>query len=171
MEEEIWKDIKGYEGVYQVSNLGRVISLKRKDSLRRKVGGLFLKLTLDSKGYFHVRLSENAIVNTFQVHRLVITAFSPNSDNKPCINHKDGIKINNELTNLEWCTHLENEKHKDEVLNKRVKGEDITQSKLIEQEVLQIRASNLVPKNLASIFKVSKSAIYCILNYETWKHI
>jgi hypothetical protein len=97
MEKEIWKNIKGYEGLYQVSNLGRVRSLKRssKNILTGSTG---------TTGYRHVILTKNGILKNRDVHRIVAEHFIPNPDNLPQINHKDENILNNEVSNLEWCT-------------------------------------------------------------------
>ena len=93
---EIWKPIKGYEGLYEVSNLGRVKSIRfGKERI--------LKPGTDKRGYLHVVLSKNNKQKTHKVHRLVMEAFIPNTDNLPCVNHKDEDKTNNVDTNLEWC--------------------------------------------------------------------
>ena len=98
--EEIWKDIKGYEGRYQVSNLGMIRNRK----------GRILKLSLSRKkyGYVKVSLSKNNIQSTYLVHRLVGEAFLPNPDNKPEVGHSDCNRSNNCVDNLYWCTHPEN---------------------------------------------------------------
>lgn len=118
---EIWKPIKGYEGRYEVSNLGRIKSLSRyiarKDgrvSLRRSQ---YLKFS-DSHGYKRVYLAKDCTRKKFPVHRLVAEAFVPNPENKPEINHKDGIKNNNIYTNLEWVTRSENIIHSRDVLHR-----------------------------------------------------
>lgn len=114
MDLEIWKDIEGYEGIYQISSLGRVKSLERNikghGSSWLKDESL-LRLCLDKKGYCIVRLSRNNLKQTFKVHRLVALNFIPNPENKPQINHKDCIKLNNEYGNLEWCNNSENQLH------------------------------------------------------------
>lgn len=105
---EIWKDIKGYEGFYQISNLGRVRSLDRYvncligiKALRK---GKILTQNYNNKGYKRVSLCKNGKHKNFQVHRLVAEAFIPNPDHLPCINHKDEDKTNNHVDNLEWCS-------------------------------------------------------------------
>ena len=104
---EIWKDIKGYEGLYQVSNLGNVKSL----NYRNKGESRLLKLGILPIGYPVVVLSKNGKHATKYVHRLVADAFIPNHDNKPLINHIDGCKTNNAVVNLEWVTARENVTH------------------------------------------------------------
>ena len=93
---EIWKDIKGYEGLYQVSNLGRVKSLKFG---KEKI----LRLIIDKKKYIHVNFWKNKKSKTFLVHRLVAMAFLPNPQNLPVVNHKDENPSNNNVDNLEFC--------------------------------------------------------------------
>ena len=93
--EEIWKDKKDYEGHYQVSNWGRVKSIKFGKEI-------ILKQSI-RHGYYYVCLSKNGIVKTYLVHCLVAEAFIDNSDNLPQVNHKDENKLNNSVDNLEWC--------------------------------------------------------------------
>lgn len=100
--EEIWKDIAGYEGLYQVSNEGNVRTTKRQGSK----GGL-LKISVSDKyavNYCYVRLCKNGMNKSFWIHRLVAQAFIPNPDGLPQVNHKDQNPSNNMVDNLEWCT-------------------------------------------------------------------
>jgi hypothetical protein len=100
--EEIWKDIKGYEGLYQVSNLGRVKSIHFNHS--KKATEKILKLIKDRDGYVDAFLYKNGKVKHFRMHRLVAKAFIPNPNNLPQINHIDENVNNNRVDNLEWCT-------------------------------------------------------------------
>lgn len=104
---EIWKDIEEYEGLYKISNLGRVKSCKLIHKGKEKI----LRQSLTYKGYLQVCLSKNNKQKTFRVHRLVAKAFIPNISNKPQINHIDSNKQNNEISNLEWVDNGENQKH------------------------------------------------------------
>lgn len=104
MSPETWKDIKGYESLYKVSNFGRVKSLVRKDSLGRNIGSKILKSSYDKYGYKIVSLYKNHKKTTLKVHRLVAKSFIPNPYDLPQINHKDEDRANNKVNNLEWCT-------------------------------------------------------------------
>ena len=108
--QEIWKDIKGYEGKYQVSNLGRVRSLYDQNQFKKTHRIKLLKFNIRS-GYYNVNLNNHRKRKSFQVHRLVAFAFIPNFDNKPIINHIDENRLNNKVDNLEWCTQKENVLH------------------------------------------------------------
>lgn len=113
LEQEIWKDIKGYEGLYQVSNLGRIKSLYfinnryKSKHHREKI----MKQQINKHGYKTVRLSLNKKEKSYMVHRLVAEAFILNTKNKLEVNHIDGNKQNNRVDNLELCTRSENQLH------------------------------------------------------------
>lgn len=98
--QEIWKDIKGYEGLYQISNLGRIMSLARNGNINKNH---ILNKYYHHSGYQVVNLCKNNYRKNYRVHRLVAEAFIPNPNNLPQINHKDENKTNNCMDNLEWC--------------------------------------------------------------------
>lgn len=104
---EEWKPAVGYEGLYEVSNLGRVKSLPRKGTK----GGILTPTYSNSKHYAHIPLTKNMKLKTVSLHRVVAMAWIPNPYNKPQVNHKNGIKSDNRVKNLEWVTNLENRRH------------------------------------------------------------
>jgi len=115
--EEIWKSINGFEGKYEVSNCGRVKSLDRttvdSNGNIRNYNGKLLKLKPNKvRGYTAVRLYKDGKANHIEVHRLVGLHFIPNPDNLPVINHKNTIRHDNHVDNLEWCSYIDNIKHK-----------------------------------------------------------
>ena len=103
MEKEVWKDIEGYKGLYQVSNLGRVKYLPKYNIKKEGI----MSYTLRS-GYRNLILRKNGKRKSKQIHRLVAQAFIPNPKNKPFVNHKDFNRQNNTVDNLEWVTQKEN---------------------------------------------------------------
>lgn len=119
--DEVWKDIEGYEGLYQVSNTGEVKSLNYQGSGEIKL----LKQYTDKRGYKRIELSKNGKGKTYLVHRLVALVFIPNPDDSPMVNHKDENPSNNNVNNLEWCTHEYNMNYgtRNERISKSLKGE------------------------------------------------
>lgn len=107
---EIWKDVKGYEGLYQISNMGRVWSVRKQNYLRPYEANGYLKVSL---------IAKNGKLKREYVHRLVALAFIDNPDNLPVVNHKDGNKNNNDVNNLEWVTRSYNVYHSYHVLNNK----------------------------------------------------
>lgn len=134
----VWKDIPGYEGFYQVSNEGYVRSLDRTIYCTRgnieysyDVEGVVLTPSKDSYGYAIVSLSKNGSSKKKKVHRLVGEAFIENPENLPLINHKDENTMNNEATNLEWCTPMYNN-----VYGNRIK-------KIVEKNSIKVKGTNI----------------------------
>ena len=123
---EIWKEIPGYEGYFEVSNFGNFRSLDRiikyKNNGFRKYPGKMLKVEQMQDGYQRIVLMKDAIKKRYMCHRLVALAFIDNPNNLPQVNHKDGIKNNNHVDNLEWCTQSQNERHSINTLGKTMKG-------------------------------------------------
>ena len=110
-ESEIWKDVVGYEGLYKVSNKGKVFSVERISLQGRKIGGQSLKPARSKYGYLWVILCKNGKTKAKYIHRLVAQAFIPNPNNFPQVNHIDEVKDNNNVKNLEWCTSKYNANH------------------------------------------------------------
>ena len=109
---EIWKDIEGFEGAYQISNFGKVKSLNRTLSNGRRITGRILKAKYDKDGYCSVHLTLNGINKHVRVHQLVCKAFLDNPCNYKIINHKNGIRDDNRVENLEWCDNSYNQWHR-----------------------------------------------------------
>lgn len=112
---EVWKDVVGYEGIYEVSDHGRVKSVSRikvrKNGSAMQIKNRILKKSVNAHGYEIVSLSNDGKRDTRKIHRLVAEAFCEKKNEKNCVNHKDGNKTNNYFENLEWCTHSENIVH------------------------------------------------------------
>lgn len=130
--EEIWKDIAGYEGIYQVSNLGKIRSCERKifykkgspRSSYKTEASKIMSQHLSSSGYYVVTFGSGGKHRTFSVHRIVAQAFILNQENKPQVNHIDGNRLNNCANNLKWATASENGLHAyKNGLSRRLKGE------------------------------------------------
>lgn len=118
MSKEIWRDVVGYEGIYQISSLGRVKVLPRivVDSLGRRMPykeRMMKVMVSKTTGYPYVCLSKNGISNIFNIHTLIAKAFIPNPNNLPCVNHKDQDRGNSVFDNLEWCTYSYNNTYGD----------------------------------------------------------
>jgi hypothetical protein len=172
MENEIWKIIPNHEE-YEASTIGRV----RKSNYRNTGKPLILKPYKRSNGYLQLRIFKNGVEGkTIAVHRLVAKAFIPNPKNKPQVNHINAVKYDNRVENLEWCTSMENNKHRDLLgLGNYVNGEQQGSSKLKEEEVLQIRelydSGELNISELHRKFNVSRRNIRFIVQRKSWKHL
>ena len=171
--EEKWRDIKEYEGLYQISNYGNVKSL----SYRRMGICKELAKIKNSNGYISASLFKKGKGKQYRIHRLVAIAFIDNSINKPQVNHKDGNKQNNSVNNLEWATKSENEKHSVKN-NLRIMPksdyENNGNSKLTKKDVIEINLlinNNLKIKDIAWKYNVSYYAIWAIKKGITWKGI
>lgn len=165
---EIWKDIEGYENIYQISNLGRVKSLER--LVKHSKGGfqlnkeIILKNSVDKNKYCKVVLCKNKFTKTLLCHRLVAKHFLVNTDNLPLVNHKDKNPLNNSFKNLEWVSSREN------ICHSKLKGKfssDFIGVSYIEkykkfQSTISINNKN---KNLGS-FKTEEEAYKARVNFE-----
>lgn len=178
---EKWIAVPDYEEYYEISNIGRVRSLDRTKlnsiGSLRVTKGILLKPTKASTGYYTVMFSVGGKTKRILVHRIVATAFIPNPENKPQVNHINGIKTDNRLENLEWCTRKENIAHADiNGLMNRATGESVGISKLTKNNVLAIRRlysikgftdMDLITKK----YNVSKSTVNNVISRKTWKHV
>ena len=154
--EEIWKDIRDYENMYQISNLGRVKSLNYNNTGREKI----MKPSVDKDGYLFVRLCKNGKVKNFKVHRLVAQAFISNTNNYPQGNHKDENPSNNFVNNLEWCDAKYNSNYG--TRTKRVAGK-------LAKKVLQIdKNTNEIISEFQSIMEVQRQLEISISHISEW---
>ena len=173
---EIYKDVIGHEGFYKVSDLGNVKSLSRVVDYTRSVSvrpERILKKTTGKIGYEYVTFSVNKIRITKKIHRLVAEAFLPNLDNKPQVNHINGIKTDNLLSNLEWNTAKENIKHCYKIgLKKGIRGNKSHLSKLDYDQVCLIRVEYakgfLSQQAIAVKYSISRSQVNRIVNNKNW---
>lgn len=172
---EIWKNIKGYEGLYQVSDIGRVRSLDRYvDRLDHKIfkRGTILKQGTHKQGYKLVYLSKDNLSKTVKVHRLVALAFIDKPKGKNTVNHINSIKYDNRVENLEWLTQGENVSHavREGLMHK---GSSSGNSVLFEEDIPIIRhlCKSMKRKDVSVLFGVSYEAITSVLNGRTWNHV
>ncbi len=176
---EKWLDIEGYEGYYQVSNLGRVRSLDRillRDSGSFKRKGVVLSDNKDTKGYNICGLCDSKGRGNGSVHRLVAQAFIANPENKPQVNHINGIKDDNRVENLEWCTSKENVNHSVLTgLHIAAKGSKQGSSKLTEKAAMEIynmaHSGDFIQEDIGRLFSVKQSVVSSIKTKRSWKHI
>lgn len=179
---EEWLPIFGYEGIYVVSNRGRIKVLKREwlsaknYSLKRENGEKVLNNCFDKDGYAIVTLCAEGKLKTFRVNRIVATSFILNPDKKPVVNHKDGNKSNNNGKNLEWNTVSENGIHAyANNLQVSKKGESHARSRLKEKDIHEIRRlyknGLFKHKELAEMFKIHREYCAKIIRKQVWKHI
>lgn len=179
---EIWLPVKGYEGYYEVSNTGLVRSVERLRSVTLKgekhkytIKPKILSAAKNARGYLFVSISNTGLsggYNSKVIHRLVAEAFVPNIKSKPFVNHIDGNKLNNNASNLEWCTNAENIQHAYRIgLIPKMKGVKNKNCKLREKDVLDIYNSEASCVALAKVYSVGKSMINYIKSGKNWKHI
>ncbi|MFJ5713154.1 NUMOD4 motif-containing HNH endonuclease [Neobacillus sp. NPDC093127] len=169
-----WKDIVGYEGLYQVSNQGDVKGLDRKGVDGRDLKGKVLKPKMNTCGYLQVNLCKNRIKKFLYVHRLVAKAFLNNPNGFSQVNHIDGVKTNNNLENLEWVSPTTNLKHAFSIGLKSNSGESHSQSKLTEKDVIDIykRAhSGESQRVIAGNYGIVQQAVSDIKLQKSWSYL
>jgi len=162
---ENWKDIEGYDGVYQVSNLGKVRSV-RGDKVR------MIRGTLDRGGYRFVFIKHKGLSKNHKVHRLVASAFIPNNLNKPQVNHIDSDRSNNDINNLEWCTAKENMRHASR------KGNEVWRQgfrRVLKKndviKIIMLLKLGVAGEELARMFKTTPQNISMIRSKKRWKSL
>ncbi|GAC1491039.1 MAG: hypothetical protein NVS1B13_20960 [Flavisolibacter sp.] len=169
-DDEIWRDVVGYEGLYAVSNLGR---MKRLLKLSKAGHCLAEKVCRDTirNGYFVSSIRKGKGVVVEYRHRLIAIAFVSNPLQLPIVNHKDGIKTNNRIENLEWVTHSQNTKHAFAANLMSHKGTNNSQCKLTEEQAREIKHSDLPSRYLSEKFGVGMDNIRAIQRGSKWKHV
>ncbi len=175
-EEEIWKDIPGYEGYYQASNLGLIRSLDRISMILgrpKKVFGRVIRLkTNKNNGYRMAILCVNGERKTHTVHRLVAKAWHENPNSLGDVNHRNGDKSDNRPENLEWCSRSDNLIHAySSGLKISVKGTRVWTNKLTEDQVREIFHSAGIHREIGERFGVKKACVAAIKKRRIWKHI
>lgn len=174
LEGEIWVPVTGYELYYEVSNFGRVKSLNRPDGGNQYNQSFILKATLLKTGYFQVCLVINKVKKKQSVHRLVISAFLSNPSNKPQVNHIDGIKKNNHISNLEWCTPSENGLHAYKTglsVSLGLSGEENHSCTHTKEQVLKIKnllTQGIAMKDIAKIHGFNREYVKAIKYGKCW---
>jgi hypothetical protein len=171
MDNEVWKDVKGFEGLYRVSNFGRVYSLhtynKRKLHLRKPSWN-------KSRDYFYIELFNHQKSMNYRLHKLVALHFIENINNYPILNHKDGNKRNNKVTNLEWCTYKQNVAHamkmglmnfvNGEAISKKLKEKDI-------HKIFELKSERKTHEQISILLNIPVSTIAHIALHNNWKYI
>lgn len=177
----MWKDIYGFEGYYQIDEYGNIRSLDRviTDSVGHMytIYGRVMRLRLLPNGYLMIDLRKYGKVYRFYIHTLVAEHFIGINVGYPkysiVVNHKDGNKLNNHYTNLEYTTYSGNNQHAYDH-NLKAKGENFYNAKLTNEQVIEIKKNgkgNKTFEEIASRYNVNKATIYDILSGKTWKHI
>jgi hypothetical protein len=188
---EAWKDIIGFEGLYQISSLGRIKSCERLARARHgmiRIKEKILKLSV-VKGYPYITLLKNGKRVGFSIHRLIATAFIERIEGKTHVNHINGIKSDNRIENLEWCTHAENMRHAiekglkcnirsdnyNEILKsgRFLPGSKNRSAKLCEKQVSEIKNSDrsITAVIIVKDYNISAGIVRRIRRGEIWKHI
>lgn len=173
---EVWKSVKGYEGLYEISNQGRLKGLEKIRIIgyggTRIYPETIFTPTPNTKGYCVCVLRDHGKSKTFSIHRLVAEHFLERLDCKNSVNHKNGIKSDNRVENLEWCTVKENNDHAKET-GLLAFGEKNPNSKISEIEAIKILSlkGKKSAKELSSRYGITKESIWNIWKKASWSHI
>lgn len=177
--QEQWLPVDGFEGIYEVSNLGRLKSCARARKTKGNgVAYLPERIRIPNvkrEGYAFFSLYKEAKYKVMYLHRIVAIAFIENPLNLQQVNHIDGDKLNNCASNLEWLSASDNCRHAiEEKLYVTAKGESAGNAVLTEADVLEIRrlaAAGVMQKDIAKNYSVKRQAITKIVNRQRWKHV
>jgi hypothetical protein len=170
--EEIWKDVKGFEGRFRISNHGKVMSING-----RFKGERLLTPCADTNGYFITQLRMKPFNKFFRIHQLVAEhfIFKPEGLHYICVNHKDGNKQNNHVSNLEWLSRKDNCTHAVDTGLHSAKGSKHHNSKLTENKVIEMRGMYKTGKytheQIGSLFGITRRQAGDVINKVNWKHI
>lgn len=172
---EEWSPIFRYKGEYEISTAGRVRSYKRIGRTENKPKILKLNLRGSDGGYWYIQLRRDGRTFTHKVARLVAETFIPNPLGLPIVNHKNGIKTQDNVYNLEWCNQSFNLKHAYRTgLKIPVRGEESPNAKLSNTDVRTIRRmgkQQYTLREIAAAFNVSHTTIKKVLSFSKWKHV
>lgn len=160
---EEFRPVMGYEDLYEVSNTGKVRSLSRPQELKPEKS---------NAGYLRVHLRKGGTGRKYSIHRLVATAFVPNLESKPCVNHLDSNRVNNDASNLEWATHSENSQHM--VAQGRESRVRPPSAKFNDEQIRNIRemyAQGIYQRVIAKQFGVPRPTITHIVNFDIYKSV
>ena len=171
----MWKDIKGFDGKYQINEYGHIKSLSRyiqNHSKKQLIPEKILKTCKVGKGYLTVCLRDGKTTYRKYIHQLVAEYFIPNPNGLQILNHKDGNKENNYYENLEWTTYSGNNQHAYDT-NLKDRGEEFYNAILTENDVKEIlnNGKYTTYQNIADKYGVTKATIRDVLIRKTWKHI
>jgi hypothetical protein len=177
MEQEIWKSVKGYEGFYEVSNLGRVRTIARiaiglsklKNPRKTPVKAKIKKSRINQSGYVTVALVRNNVSAVTYLHRIIATAFISNPKGYKIINHKNGIKSDNRIENLEWCTSGYNNQH---AINTRLRKPARAQiDEKMAYKIREMRSQKLTYEKIGELVGISKASIGAFLRGTNYKYL
>lgn len=176
---KVWKNVKGFEGFYQVSNEGDVRSLDRLidgggTQNKRKLKGVLLKGGVSNSGYVKFTLTNSGKMKYYSGHRLVALNFIPNPNNYEQVNHIDGDKLNNNVNNLEWCDSFYNMKHAEDLGLVNNKGTNSPNNKYSEAQIIEVKKllqEGYSSVKIARMTGVNRTTVYRVRTKKQWKHL
>jgi hypothetical protein len=175
---ELWKSVAGYEGFYEISNMGNIRSVDRvvmNRGSKKRLKGRMLKPNVNANGYKYVVLCRDGVTADHRIHRVVAEAFIENPLEKRCVNHKNGVKTDNRVENLEWVTSYENNVHAlADGLRIPTRGVRHARAKLTEEQVYEIRRrcdAGERKVDIAADYGLKPVSISPIATRRNWKHL